>query len=153
MSTPHALKNVHPSHRALNWVWDVDLLDWVVETQPGGGAGGAVTVTGIATGQGNPLLFVSIAQGGAGTTQLVAADATRRIKVVSYVVVMSATGTMKFIDSAGDLTGAMPIGINGGAAVMGQPSSPVLETGVNKALSIVTVTGAATGHLAYFLEA
>jgi hypothetical protein len=46
MSSPHALKNVFPSHRSLNWVWDTNLLDWVVETQPsgGGGGGGAVTI-------------------------------------------------------------------------------------------------------------
>jgi hypothetical protein len=34
-----------PTHRSLNWVWDVGLLTWVVMTQPGGsGGGGAVTI-------------------------------------------------------------------------------------------------------------
>lgn len=31
-----------PTHRSLNWVWSVSLLNWVVETQPGG-SGGAIT--------------------------------------------------------------------------------------------------------------
>ena len=32
-----------PTHRSLNWVWDTGLLDWVMETQPGGSGGGGTS--------------------------------------------------------------------------------------------------------------
>ncbi len=108
---------------------------------------------GLPTGQGKTLLFVAIAQGAAGTTQLVAANATKKIKVCSYTFIMSLAGTVKFADGAADLTGAMPIVASGGVSANGQTSSHLFETAVNSALSIVTTVGAATGHLSYFLEA
>ncbi len=103
------------------------------------------------TGQGKTLLFGTIAQGAAGTTQLVAADGTKKIKVVSYAFTMSLAGTAKFSDTS-DLTGAFVLAANGGIALAGAPSSHLFETAVNKALSIITTIGAATGHIAYFLE-
>ena len=161
--------------------YDPNLLDWVRGTQPTivtdtVTIAGSVAVsnmiaaveTGLAkdatltggtvkanptTGEGHTLLYVAIAQGAAGTTQLVAADATKKIKVVSYVLVMSLGGSAKFLDSAADLTGAMVLVTSGGVSAISRASSPLFETGVNKALSITTVTGAAQGHLSYFLEA
>ena len=114
---------------------------------------GDVDIASIATGQGKTLLFVPIAQGAAGTTQLVAADATKKIKVVNYVVVQTEAGTTKFTDGVGDLTGAMAFATNGGVVASGQTSSHWFETAANSALSIVTTVGAAQGHLSYFLEA
>lgn len=105
-----------------------------------------------APGQGRALLFKVIAQSGPGTTCLVPADATKRVKVVSYIVVLSDAGTIKFTDSDGDLTGAMPILGNGGISAPGQASSHWFETGIAKALYVVTTGGSALGHLAYFLE-
>lgn len=104
-------------------------------------------------GQGKTILYGTISQSGAGTTELVGAQGgSLKIKVVSYVFVMSLLGTIKFIGT-GDLTGAMDIGTNGGAVVLGQPSSPLFETSANAALSIVTTLGAAKGHFSYFVEA
>jgi hypothetical protein len=116
---------------------------------------GAVSVTAsFPTGGGQTLLFAVISQGAAGTTTLVTADATKKIKVVSYVIVISATGTAKFIDSTPtDLTGAMPIATNGGVSAIGTTFSPLFATAVNKSLQIVSTVGAVTGHLSYFLEA
>jgi hypothetical protein len=113
----------------------------------------SAAITSIPTGAGQTLQFATISQGAAGTTTLVTADATRKIKVVSYVIVISATGTAKFIDSTPtDLTGAMPIAINGGVSAIGTTFSPLFATAVNKSLQIVSTTGAVTGHLSYFLE-
>lgn len=110
---------------------------------------GAINST---TGQGKTLLFATIAQGSAGTTSLVgAAGGSLKIKVVSYAFVMSAAGTVKFTGT-GDLTGTMTIAANGGMVVVGQPSSHLFETAANVALSIVTTTGFATGHISYFTE-
>ena len=104
------------------------------------------------TGQGRTLLFAAISQGVAGTTQLVAADATKKIKVVSYVFTLSLAGTVKFTGTA-DLTGAMTFAANGGASAMAAPSAHFFESAVNAALSIVSTIGAANGHISYFLEA
>lgn len=112
---------------------------------------GTVTAN-IATGGGKTLKFVAIAQTVAGTTTLVVADATKKIKVVNYTLALSALGTTKFIDGIGDLTGAMSIAANGVISANGQASSHLFETAVNSTLSIVTTGGAANGHLSYFLE-
>src|SRR3990167_7664945 len=98
-------------------------------------------------GQGKTLVFAAISQGSAGTTELVAAQGgVLKIKVVSYVFTMSLAGTAKFTGTA-DLTGAMDILASGGAVVLGQPSAPLFQTSANAALSIVTTTGAAKGHI------
>jgi hypothetical protein len=109
-------------------------------------------VTTIPTGQGRTLQFIPIIQSGAGANQLIAGDTTRRIKVCGYVCVLSAAGTLKFTDGDGDLTGNMALAANSGVAAPGQASSPWFQTGINKALSIVTTGGAANGHLTCFLE-
>ena len=104
-------------------------------------------------GQGKTLLFGSFAQGAAGTTTLVAADASNKIKLVSYVFVLDAAGTLKFSDSVGDLSGAFPVAANGGVASLAQPSSHLLETAaINRPLQIVTTGGKAFGHFSYFKE-
>lgn len=106
------------------------------------------------TGQGQTLAYGSIAQGGAGTTALVNADATRRVKLVSYVVIMDVAGTFKFNDGTVDLSGAMPVSNTGGAVVLGEPTAPIMQTAaINRPLNIITTTGKASGHFSYFLEA
>jgi len=146
--------------------WDGTLQDsahmaiYNVNTMTWGAWDGSLTVGSVvigkvdqATGQGRNLLFGPIAQGAPGTTQLAAGDPTKKLKMVSYAFVISAAGTVKFADAAGDLTGAFPVVANAGVVAVGQPSSHLFETGVNKALSIVTTGGAASGHFSYFLEA
>jgi hypothetical protein len=100
----------------------------------------------ITHGQGHKLYTAPIAVS-SGTTELVAAQAGLRIWVVSYVVVATEAGTVKFSDGA-DLTGAMAFAANGGVAANGQASSPWFWTEAGSALSIVT-TAAVTGHLTY----
>jgi len=101
---------------------------------------------------GRDIHYGVIEQGGAGTTQLVAADSTRHIRVVSYVVVLDATGTMKFADGAGNLSGAMPISATGGIVAPPCDEKAWVETAINSALSIVTTGGGAHGHFSYVLE-
>lgn len=110
----------------------------------------------VGTGQGKTLLFKSIATGGAPFVVLVAADATKRIKVVNYVVVLSGAGSVSFgSDSGDDVTGPMAVATNGGVSCASDASTPLFQTGVNVDLSI-SVSGvgspAAAGHIAYFLE-
>lgn len=106
-----------------------------------------------ATYGGKTLTYVPVAQGAAGTTQLAAADGTKKHKVLGCVLALSADGTLKFIDSSGDLTGAMDIAGKGGFVV---PTSlvPITETGaVNRTISIVTTGGAAKGVVVLLTEA
>lgn len=66
---------------------------------------------------------------------------------------MSAAGTVKFVDSSGDLTGAMDVAASGGFVL---PTSmlPYFETGaVNRTISIITTTGSAKGVVAILTEA
>lgn len=106
---------------------------------------------GIEAGQGYKIQYVPISVS-SGTTQLVAAQGIgKRVSVVSYAVVVTTAGTVKFTDADADLTGAMAFAANGGIVASGQPSSPFFKTGQNEALSIVT-TATTNGHLGYILE-
>lgn len=101
---------------------------------------------------GDAVNFVSVAQSGAGSTQLVAADTGNKHKVLGCILMLDADGTLKFKDSTGDLTGAMPIGQRGGF-VLPAGLFPYLQTGaVNRSLSIETTGGAAKGSVVVLTE-
>ena len=88
---------------------------------------------------------------GTGTRTLVAGVAGKRIKVYSYLVVATAAGTVKFLNTgAADLTGTMSFAANGGASA---PSGedPWFSTAVGASLDIAT-SAATEGHLAYVIE-
>ena len=107
---------------------------------------------GFALGSGNPannygktVTYVPVAQGAAGTTQLVAASAGNRHKIVGALLTITLAGTVKFIDGSGDLTGAMTTAAAGGFVWATDPRFPLIVTAVNSALSLVTTLGAAAG--------
>lgn len=99
-------------------------------------------------GQGHNLYIAPISVS-SGTTELISAVAGKSIWVVSYAVVVTTAGTVKFSDGT-DLTGAMPFAANGGISCSGQPSSPWFWTDEGSALSIVT-TATTNGHLSYVI--
>lgn len=88
----------------------------------------------------------AIAQTAAGTTQVVAAVASKRIRVTGFVIVMNAAGTAKFQSASTDKTGAMSFAANGGAS----SDIPIL-CATNEALNIVTATSFANGYVSYQL--
>lgn len=95
--------------------------------------------------------YVSINTSASGATALVAADATKKIRVLSYVIVADAANAVKFQSATTDLTGAMSLAANGGASV---PFSPVghFETAANQALNINLGSAfGVRGHLTYAL--
>lgn len=102
------------------------------------------------------MVQIAVAQGAAGTTDLVAAPgAGLKIYVVKLVLVMSAAGTLKFTEGTGptDLTGPMAIAANGGIVDVGDGIEAVLQTNTaNSKLSLVTTVGAANGWLRYFID-
>jgi hypothetical protein len=105
-----------------------------------------------ATAFGKTITYVPVNQGAAGTTQLAAASASNKHKVVAVLLTLSVEGTLKFTDTSGDLTGAMNLAAMGGF-VAGGGLVPITETAaVNRAISIVTTGGAARGVVALLTE-
>ena len=89
------------------------------------------------------LTYVSVDQGAAGTTELVAASSGKKHKVMGAVLVMDAAGTLKFT-STSDLSGAMDLAANAGF-VLPTASLPYMQGGLGLALSLVTTVGKAKG--------
>ena len=92
--------------------------------------------------------YVPVAQGAAGTTELAAAVEGKYHKVMAAILSIDATGTLKFVDDAGDLTGAMPVSTTGGfvAPSAGHPYTRTTTT--NSSLSLTSVTGKVFGVVA-----
>jgi hypothetical protein len=100
-----------------------------------------------------PLFVASIAQQAAGFTVIAAPSrGLHYVKVIAAVIFLDAAGTLKFVQgstdgtSTGDLTGAMPIGTNGGFVLPpADLQNPWLYSSPDQALGIFTVTGKAFG--------
>lgn len=99
------------------------------------------------------MITVKIDTATSGSNTLVAADTNRRIRVLSYHLVVASAVTVKFIGGAADLTGVMSFAANGGIALSsGHPDIPLLQTAKNEALIIslggnVQVSGSVTYDL------
>lgn len=103
------------------------------------------------TDNGKTITRVAIAQGAAGTTVLAAVSPGNKHKVIGGTFVIAAAGTMKLTDGSGDLTGAMSLSATGGL-VWPTSNIPYVETAANSALSLVSVTGAVSGHIVILTE-
>lgn len=105
--------------------------------------------------QGRDPFQVSVAQGGAGSLDLVAAPgAGKRIFVTHIALGIVAGGTIKFTEGTGptDLTGAFPFPANGGLIDNGAGNDPVLSTNTENAkLSLVSTGGGAQGWIRGFI--
>ena len=105
--------------------------------------------------RGQTILFAPISVAGAGDNPVVAADAAKKVKVLSYVLVADAAVAVKWRRGTTDLSGAMSFIANSGAVA--PAVSPAdgwwFETGINEALNL-NLSGAVgvRGHLSYTLE-
>jgi hypothetical protein len=101
---------------------------------------------------GRTVTYVSVAQGAAGTTVLAVAEPDKKHKLLGGLLVMSATGTLKFTSGSTELSGPMDIVTNGGFTA--PPSNfPYTETlYVNQALNLVTTVGKANGFVVILTE-
>ena len=117
------------------------------------GTQGARQVFGVVSldGFSKSITYIPVAQGAAGTTVLATASTGNKHKIVVAILTMSATGTLKFTDSSGDLTGAMDISITAGFVAPGS-IVPYTETGTTSALNLVTTVGAAKGVVGIITE-
>ncbi len=95
---------------------------------------------------------VAVNQVAAGTTVLIAANTTKKHKLIGGMLTMSAPGTLKFTDGAGDLSGPSDLAEKGGF-VLPTCSIPYLETTtINSALNLITTVGAARGFVILLTE-
>lgn len=102
---------------------------------------------------GATILYASIDCSSSGDNTIVGADATHKITVVSYLLVVTSAVSVRWKSGAGtNKSGAVPIAANGGVAIAGSAQSPLLETAVNAAL-VLNLSGATqvSGHLSYTL--
>lgn len=119
--------------------------------------GNSITIDGTvtanpATSAGKTITYVSVAQGGAGTTVLAAASVGNKHKVVSAALTLTLAGSVKFNDGTVDLSGAMPVVLSGGFVLPGG-NFPYTETAAtNRPLNLITTTGAALGMVAILTE-
>lgn len=108
------------------------------------------------TNEGRTISQVVVNQGAAGATDLVTAPgAGQRIHVTHIFLVLDAAGTIKFTEGTGptDLTGVMPIALNGQLNLVADSPYPILSTQTAAAkLSITTATGKAQGWIRYYVE-
>lgn len=88
----------------------------------------------------------------ASTTEVVAAVAGKKIRVLSYVVTVDAAGELEFQDDATtpNELAHYHLAADGGVSYAGHPEAPAFETAVGQALDVVTGVGQAVeGHLTY----
>lgn len=103
----------------------------------------------------NTILFAKVDTASSGDTQIVAANATKKIKLLSCVLVCGGNVNIKWRSGTTDLSGAIPCTQFSGYVL--PASSPgqghYLETAVNAALNI-NLSGAVqvSGHISYYLE-
>lgn len=79
--------------------------------------------------------FATIAASSSGNNQIVAAVASKKIRVLSYVLVAAGTVAVKWRSASTDKTGAMPFVANTGVSVNFSPVGH-LETVANEALNL-----------------
>lgn len=114
-----------------------------------------VQVSKLPSGGGKTIQFAVINASSSGDNTIVAAQASNKIKVVSYAFVCSGVVSAKWKSGAStDRSGAMAFDANGGIGLAGTTDAHLLETAVNEAL-VLNLSGAVqvSGHVSYFLEA
>lgn len=98
-------------------------------------------------------LFASISVASSGSNQIVAADASNKIKVIAYAIVADGAVTAKWQNASTDLSGAMSLAANGGIAHAAPAGYWLMETSTNSALNL-NLGGAigVRGYLLYIKE-
>lgn len=146
---------VQPGNTANTTAWKVDASSVAIPVTDNSGSltvDGTVTAN-PATGQGKTLLFASVSVASSGDNSIVAADASNKIKLVSYTLVADAAVNVKWRNATTDISGAMAFAANGGAAAISQPSAHLMETSVNSALQLnLSSAVGVRGHISYFKE-
>ena len=111
-----------------------------------------VTLTQSADSTTFPVKYARINATADGVNTIVAAVASKKIRVISYAMVINAQGTITIQDDAGtpNVLASFTLAQYGGVSFSGGPSAPAFETAVGEGLTISNGAGVDTlGHLAY----
>lgn len=112
-----------------------------------------ITVVNIPTGGGATPITVGINISSIDTHEIVAADATKRIKVLNYKIKAHGANTVTIKHGSTAFGGPNTMADGEYDGIAGSILGPVLITGVNEALNITTTsTAQLSGHLTYILE-
>lgn len=114
----------------------------------GGTTADPVNSAGVAT----PIKFVRINASSSGDNTIVAAVATKKIRVLGYAMVATGTVTALFQDSAGSpvIFGGFDLIANSGVSYAGGLLAPAFDTAAGNGLEINLSAGVAVkGHLTY----
>lgn len=108
----------------------------------------AIRVTNTPSGA-SAVKYASIAASSSGANSIVAAVASKKIRVLNYVIVANAAVNAKWQSASTDKTGLSYLAANGGVS-SGYAPSGHFETAVNEALNL-NLSGAVAvgGHLSY----
>lgn len=103
---------------------------------------------------GRTLLQASISLASTTLTTIVAAVASKEIRVCSLSVACAAAVTVQWQSDATAITGAMPFGANGGESKSVPPPSWILRTNAGEALKLQlgTTSIQVSGYLTYYTE-
>ena len=106
--------------------------------------------------QSNTILFQPVSSSASGDNSVVALVASKKIKVLSVLLVSAGAVSVKWRSNTTDLSGAMPLVANSGFSLAA--SSPgqghYFETAVGEALNInLNSAVAVSGHISYYTEA
>lgn len=147
-STQSGTWTVQPGDTANTTAWKVD---GSAVTQPASIAG-TVVVDGR---RGVTMLFSAISVSSSGDNTIIAADATKKIKVVSFLVAAALATDVIWKSDTTAISGTLSIGVTGSiASPYGSVNGWIMETAVNKALKLnLSAANTVSGTLAYFLEA
>src|SRR6266496_2917674 len=87
-----------------------------------------------------------------GANVLVAAVANKRIKVISYVLTVTAAGTLVVEETGGTDLANFSLGINGGVSFAGCYEGPAFQTALGQGLQTNNPAGVDVfGHIAYLV--
>ena len=139
--------------RIKNLVYNTTTMDW--EPQASGASGGSVSPL-VDLRREQEILFSKIDINSSGQNIIIAANATKKIKLLSYTFVSDGAVNIKFQSGNTDLTGAMNFTSNGGiSSPIGNPGSGwLMETAVNQSLNInLSAAIGLRGHISFFMEA
>lgn len=107
--------------------------------------------------RGLTISFAAINVSASGDNTVVAADATRKIKVLQYTLIGAGAVNVTLKSGAGtSLSGAMSLAANGGIATpfVAPAEGHLVETAINQALVFnLSSAVSVTGHMVYILEA
>jgi hypothetical protein len=129
--------------------WSVDINNQPIEVSQSGTWSVTVTNSPI-TVEYNTVQYATISATTSGDTQIVGAVSDKRIRVIAYAVVASASVSIKFRSGTTDITGSMRVVEGGGIAHA--YDGGLFQTAVNQPLNINLSTNATVGGYVVYRE-